>query len=197
MLNEEQIEKYADVMIWGMEKERRCRGGRFKKGDIVQVKFDIAALLLAEAIHRKLIERGRNVYMKCINSHTTECDFYSLATPKQLKFVGLWEDVYFNNLNGSIYISAPDSLTHLKDVDPKKMATFSVARKSLKEIIDDRESKGLYGWTVCCFPTKELAKQFNQEERRALAQHLRRPPRPPRGTRPSRHEGPPPHRKAP
>lgn len=49
--------------------------------------------------------------------------------------------------------------------------------------------------------TKELAVQFDQEERKALAEHLRHPPRPPRwgkrlrgGEPPPRHEGPPPAR---
>ena len=40
--------------------------------------------------------------------------------------------------------------------------------------------------------TKELAQNFNQEERRGLAEHLKRPPRPPDGNRlPQRGEQPP------
>jgi len=159
MLNNEQIEKYADVMIWGMETERRCRSGRFKKGNIVQIRFDIAAIKLAEAIHRKLTERGINVFAKCLSSETMEYDFYNLADTKQLKFVGPWEETYFNSLNGSIFLSAPASLTHLKDIDPKRMATMSVARKHLRDIMNDREAQGLFGWTLCSFPTDELAKQ--------------------------------------
>jgi uncharacterized membrane protein len=38
--------------------------------------------------------------------------------------------------------------------------------------------------------TKELAKQFNQEERKALAEHLRHPPPPPPGTGPPGTPGP-------
>lgn len=39
--------------------------------------------------------------------------------------------------------------------------------------------------------TIELAKQFNQEERNALAEHLRHPPPPPLDRRPPHHERPP------
>ncbi|MBE0427467.1 MAG: periplasmic heavy metal sensor [Nitrospirae bacterium] len=45
--------------------------------------------------------------------------------------------------------------------------------------------------------TKELAKQFSQEERKALAEHLNRSPRPPRDSRPPDNEGPPLQRKIP
>jgi aminopeptidase len=158
-INKEQIEKYADVMIWGMETARKCRGGRFKKGDVVLVKFDILAMELAEAIHRKLMGRGANVLMKCLTNETMEYDFYNLADTKQLKFVGPWEETYCESLNGSIFLSAPASLTHLKDIDPKRMSTAAVSRKHLRDILNERESKGLYGWTLCGFPTKELAKQ--------------------------------------
>lgn len=41
--------------------------------------------------------------------------------------------------------------------------------------------------------TVELARQFDQEERKVLAHHLRRPPRPPRDSRPPRHARPPQH----
>jgi len=76
MLNKEQIEKYADVMVWGM---MEARTGRFKKGDIVHIRFDISAVELAEAIHRKLMSRGINVIVKCLSSETIEYDFYNIS----------------------------------------------------------------------------------------------------------------------
>jgi uncharacterized membrane protein len=45
--------------------------------------------------------------------------------------------------------------------------------------------------------TKELAKQLNQEERRALAEFLRHPPPPPHELGPPTKAGPPPHREGP
>jgi aminopeptidase len=63
------------------------------------------------------------------------------------------------NLNGSIYLYAPASLTHLRDVDPKRIAVATVARKVLKDILDKRDSEGTFGWTLCMMPTPELATQ--------------------------------------
>jgi aminopeptidase len=65
----------------------------------------------------------------------------------------------YQKLNGGIYLHAPDSLTHLADVDSNKIGKAAVARKSLKDILDRREETGKFSWTLCLFPTAELAKQ--------------------------------------
>jgi len=156
MLTKKQIENYADVMIWGLT---TARTGKFKKGDIIAVRYYRLATKLAEAIHAKLVERGFNVVVRCLSSDAIDHDFYKLANNKQLTFVGPWEEAYLKSLNGSIFLSAPSSLTHMKDIDPKKMAKSAVARKFLGDVTDKREAEGLFGWTLCTFPTEELAKQ--------------------------------------
>lgn len=156
MLTKKQIDNYADVMLWGLT---TARAGRFKKEDIVAVRYYNPALSLAEAIHTRLLEWGLNPVMKRFNSDKIEYDFYTLSNNKQLTFIGPWEEVYFNSLNGNIFINAPTSLTNLKDVDPKKMAKASVSRKFARDIMTKREAEGLFGWTLCTFPTEELAKQ--------------------------------------
>lgn len=156
MLTKKQIENYADVMMWGLT---TARTGRFKKGDIITVKYYNSALSLAEAVYVRLLERGFNPIMKRFGSDVMDKAFYTLANNKQLTFVGPWEKSYYNSLNGSMFINAPTSLTNLKDVDPKKMAKAAVAMKFVRNIITKREAEGLFGWTLCTFPTDELAKQ--------------------------------------
>jgi aminopeptidase len=63
------------------------------------------------------------------------------------------------NLNGRIFLRAPQSLVHLKDVDPAKIGRFLVSRKPLRDILDRREEQGLASWTLCTLPTEELALQ--------------------------------------
>jgi len=41
----------------------------------------------------------------------------------------------------------------------KKIGKAAVARKALKDILDRREETGKFSWTLCLFPTAELAKQ--------------------------------------
>ena len=65
----------------------------------------------------------------------------------------------FQDINGRIFLRAPDSLTHLKNVDPLRIGKVLVARKPLREILDKREEQGHYSWTLCTLPTEELARQ--------------------------------------
>jgi len=156
MLTRKQTEKYADVMIWGLKKARRLK---YKKNDIISLGYELAALPLAESIYHKLIGEGFNVIARAFINETMEYSYYSQAVKKQLSFVGPWEETYCGSLNGSINLYAPENLTHLKDIDPKKMSTAALARKPLREILNKREAKGQFSWTLCTFPTEAPAKQ--------------------------------------
>jgi aminopeptidase len=156
MLTKKQIENYADVMMWGLT---TARTGKFKKGDIIVVTFDSLATKLAEAIHIRIMDTGMHPVMKHLSSEIVEYNFYNKANNKQLVFVAPWLEKYAEALNGSIYLNAPQSLTHLKDIDPKKIGKSAVASRPIRDIMDVRDEKGLFGWTLCVFPTEELAKQ--------------------------------------
>ena len=155
-LNQSQLEKYADTLVWGVE---TARGKNFKPYEVIMVRFDTAAVNLAECVYRKLIQRKINVIARAMGTPTMEKDFFIFSDKKQRSFVNAGEKEMFGNLNGNIFISAPTSLTHLKDVDPKKIGEVSVARKPLRKIIEHREELGKFGWTLCTFPTDELAKR--------------------------------------
>lgn len=88
-----------------------------------------------------------------------EYNFYKKANTKQLMFQAPWEKETCESVNASIFLNAPDSLTHLRDIDSKKIGKAAVARKPLRDILREREEKGDYGWTLCTLPTEELAKQ--------------------------------------
>ena len=158
MLTKLQLERYADVMVWAVMEERR---GKFKKGDIVRVKFELPAMSLAEEIQIRLLDKGMHASMRPLISDNMERNFYEHASNKQLSFVMPWEETAVNSVNGNIFILAPTSLTHLKDIDPAKMAKKSVAGKHLSDILYDREMAGKFGWTVCSFPTEALAEKAN------------------------------------
>lgn len=149
------IERYAEVMRWAAH----YTNPNLKKGSIVLLRFDIEGLKLAEIIHRLLVKDGYNVVPRMIMSHVMEKDFFTYATSQQLTFISPGEKEFVENLNSNIYIHAPSSLTHLKGVDTSKQAEFSKARKFLRDIMQKRESKKLFGWTLCTYPTQELAKQ--------------------------------------
>ena len=47
MLNDRHLERYADVLLWGLKTSRQKH---FKKGDVVLIQYDHAALKLAELL---------------------------------------------------------------------------------------------------------------------------------------------------
>ncbi|MCX7905307.1 MAG: aminopeptidase [Elusimicrobiales bacterium] len=154
-MKENYIEKYALVMRWACY----YTNPNLRKGSTVLLRFDLDGLKLAEYIYRFLIEDGLNVIPRMILTPTMERDFYTYASVEQLRFVPKGEKEFFENLNSNIYIHAPSSLTHLKGIDTSKQAEFAKARKFLRDIMQMREAKKLFGWTLCTYPTNELAKQ--------------------------------------
>lgn len=155
VLSNLQLEKYADVLIWGL---KTARSG-FKKYDTVLLRCDIDGLPLGEIVYEKLIKLGYNVVFKALPTPKMERDFYSLSDESQRKFIPAGEKEFYENLNGNIYIHAPASLTHLKGIDTKRQSQFAIARKFLRDIMQKRESAGHFGWTLCTYPTQQLAKQ--------------------------------------
>ncbi|HDR13921.1 MAG TPA: aminopeptidase [Desulfobacteraceae bacterium] len=151
MLSEKYLGRYADVLIWGL---KTARSGRFKKGDIVVLRGDPAAMALVEKVYGRVLELGMNAVVRIGGTPAMEQMFYEKTNSRQLKFIAPGEDVLNNAVNGSVYFHAPASLTHLAGVDPVRIAKAAVARKPLRDIIMRREEQGVFGWTLCAVPTE-------------------------------------------
>lgn len=170
MLSKTQIDKYSDVLLWGLKTARK---GGFKKHEIVLLRFDLPAIHFAETIQRKLLEMGMNPILRQGLTPTMEHNFYDKADSNQLIFMAPGEKELCKGLNGSIYLHAPESLTHLSDIDSKRIGKAAVARKPLRDILQKREDSGAYGWTLCAFPTEELARQAKLPLRQYANQIIR------------------------
>lgn len=149
------LERYGDVLLWAL---RKARKGVYKKKDVVLIRFDVAALRLAEVLHAKVLDMGLHPVLRLGLTPAMERHFFEKGDEKQLTFHPPGEKELYEKLNGAVYIHAPESLTHLGEVDPKKIAKTLIARKALKDILDKREELGRFGWTLCIFPTASLAK---------------------------------------
>ena len=154
MLSETYLQKYADVLVWGLI---TARAGRFRKGDIVSIHYESAATPLAEALYKNIIKMGLNAVLRYGMSSSMEKTFYVESGLKQLKFIPPGDKEFYAGLNGGIHLRAPESLTHLKEADPKRIGAVALSRKHLRDILRDREEKGLYGWTSCMMATEAMA----------------------------------------
>lgn len=156
VLTTAELEKYADVLLWGLKTARKSK---FKKGDIILIQYENPALPLAEILFKKIVAIGMHPVQRMGLTFGMEKSFFKEADDKQLVFIPPGEKELYENVNGRIFLRAPESLTHLKDIDPARIGTVLVSRKPLKDILDKREEQGFYSWTLCTFPTHELARQ--------------------------------------
>jgi len=162
-----QLETYADTLLWGLTAERKRP---LKRGDVIIVRVQLDAIPLAEVVHRKLIERGLNVVFRYLPNPVIEKDFYQLSDKAQRVFVNAGEKEFYESSNGLIALNSPASLTHLKAVDPKRIAEVAIAKRPLRKIWDRREEQGHFSWTLCTYPTAELAKNARLSMRDYAAQ---------------------------
>jgi len=163
MFSSRQLERYADVLLWGLEK---ARTKAFKKGDIVLVRFNQRATGLAELLQVRLLDRRLHPMMRMLATDRMEFDFFSHADADQLGFIAPGEKEMVNSLNGTVFLNAPESLTHLQSVDSRKITTAMIARKPLRDILTRREENGHFGWTLCSFTTPQLARHAGMSQKR-------------------------------
>ena len=154
MLTDRQLKRYADVLLWGLT---TARSKPFKKGDVVLVLFNLDAIRLAEILESRILERGLNPVRRLNPTPEMEKNFFGLANRRQLIFDPPGEAELYRNLNGSIFLHAPASITHLSTIDPKKISRFTLSKKFLRDILEEREQAGRFSWTLCMLPTAELA----------------------------------------
>ena len=166
VLSTVQLEKYADTLIWGL---KTARPG-FKKYDTILVRCDLEGRELGEILHRKLVQAKYNVVFRFMTSPLLERDFYMYSDAAQRKFIAAGTGELYKSLNGSVYIYAPSSLTHLKGIDTKRQSETALAGRFLRDIMTKNEEQGKFGWTLCCYPTEELAKQARLSVKEYAAQ---------------------------
>jgi aminopeptidase len=170
VLTEKQLNRYADVLLWGLQ---TARARQAAKNDLVLVRFDLKAVRLAEILYAKLLKAGAHPLMRMNPTSSMEHDYYTLANDKQLVYIAPGEEALFAGLNGSISIYAPESLTHLGKIDPKRIGRAAVAKKKLRDLLDKREAQGEFSWTLCIYPTAELAKHVRITQKSYSAQVVR------------------------
>lgn len=154
MFTAEQLNNYAEVLLWGM---KAARGNKFSPGEIVLIRYDLGGQKLAEILFEKLLTQGLNPIPRITISSKMEQAFFEKANSSQLTFIPPGDEELVKNLNGTISLLSPESLTHLQEIEPERIGKTVLAKKKLRDILDLREQQGLFGWTLCLLTTPELA----------------------------------------
>ena len=149
------LSRYADVLLWGLQ---TARSKRFKKGDIILVRYHLPALDLAEILQVRLLDMGMHPVLRLSPTPVMEQNFFGRADDGQLSFIAPGEMELYRSLNGSIFLHAPESITHLSGIDAARISRRAVTLKPQRDILDKRDAEGHFGWTLCMLPTAELAR---------------------------------------
>lgn len=154
MFTTEELDNYADILIWGLKTSRRTP---FASGDVVLLRFDLPAMPLAETVYAHLLDLRLHPVLRLNPTTRMEKSFYDLSSYNQLVFQAPGEQELMERLNGVVSLLAPEELTHLAGINPEDIALTQVARKPLRDIMQHREEEGMLGWTLCLYPTPALA----------------------------------------
>ena len=108
-------------------------------GQLVRLVGDPVALPLLEAVYERLIQQGAHVSMRCVPDSLQEI-FFEHANQQQLEYVNPLDIEEVKTIDASIGLWAETNTKALTNVDPKRQATRSSARKPVLKIFMERAS---------------------------------------------------------
>ena len=170
MFTKTQLERYADVLLWGLKTARKAS---LNEGEIFLVRYNLPAIKLAEILQARLLDMGMNPVMRADATPVMERQFFKISGQQQLVFQPPGEKIFYRHLNGSIFLHAPEAITHLSHIDSNKIAQAAIARKYIRDILEKREEQALFSWTLCVYPTKALAKHAGLSQKAYTSQIIK------------------------
>ena len=157
MLTQKEINDYADIMVWALEKAGGETGKSFKKGDQITLTFPRYAYDFAEIVYEKCVKKGWNVRTITNPSPKMQKAFYTHSDDNQLTFLPEWQKDIMKETAGSIHIIGDEDLLNLASVDTKKIATAIRSKKAIRDIRNKNEQDGEYAWTLGLWASQDIA----------------------------------------
>jgi aminopeptidase len=154
-----QLDRLAEVLVWALQTARAHAGpgGRYEPGDTVLLPYDSYASAAAERVYARLLQLGLNVVVQPNPHFKMDQLYYQHAEQHQLEHLPEWRKAKAADMEGLIALRAPESLTYLKDCDPKKVNVTSKIGRELRNLQTAKELQGKFGWTLTVLPTPILA----------------------------------------
>jgi aminopeptidase len=147
-MRDPRLDKLADVLV--------NYSTQVKRGQLVRLYGDPIAMPLLEALYEKCILAGAHVVFQCAPDSLGDL-FFAHASPAQLKYVSPIARYTMQKIDVSIGLWAETNTRAMSNVDPKKQAAASAARKPLFHIFMKRAAAGTLKWCGTLFPTPASA----------------------------------------
>ena len=127
-----------------------------KPGDVVAIQGDASTAPLMRECYRAALRRGAFVYVDARIDSLAEI-FYAEANPDQLKWVSPFAKFKFTKADALISFWGEENTKALTNVDPKRLAATSSARKAVNKIYMDRSASGALRWVGTQWPCNASA----------------------------------------
>ncbi len=124
---------------------------KLKPGDVVSINGEAIAAPLIRECYRQVLRCGAFVVCDITLDSLAEI-FYAEANNKQLKWLSPFAKHKLQKIDASLGIWADENTKGLSNVDPKRMAKASAARKPLSKIFMDRSASGALRWVGTQWP---------------------------------------------
>jgi aminopeptidase len=111
-----------------------------KKGDVVRIRMPSVAEPLALAIYKEVLGAGGHPFIRLVPEECAEL-MAKHGSTAQLRYLSPYDKDEFSTINVDIAAWANRNTRAMTNVDPKKQATMSKARRPLLEIAMARMSK--------------------------------------------------------
>jgi aminopeptidase len=135
-----------------------------EKGQTVFIGGPAFAQELFQALYIESIKAGAHVLVNPKLDGIRESRF-KYGTKEQFQYVSKFEEMLFKDFNRLIEIRADYNTRSYSNIDPKKLATFMNVpkRKELREIQENRVSRGEQKWIVIPYPCNAYAQEANMD----------------------------------
>jgi aminopeptidase len=155
------LRKYADVMV-----NFALHGGKgVKKGEVVYLGTPQAGLPLAREIYKTILAAGAHPLLR-VGDDACRLAFLQDASDAQLSF---YPEKYWKGLAGTvdhlIHVLAEEDPLLLKSCDPKNIFRASNSAKPFRDMLDKKEDRGDFSWTLCLYGTPGMAREAGLSER--------------------------------
>jgi len=125
---------------------------RLKKGQLLRISGEPAALPLIKATYAEAVNVGAHPYV-VLNIADNHEYMLKHGSDEQIKFYPAHFEMEYKKMDAYLGIWGGDNTCYLNGVDPKKQSHHRLARKKLSDIFHKRAGAGELAWVGTQFPT--------------------------------------------
>lgn len=129
-----------------------------KKGDVVYLKAETSTEPLIKSFYREIVKKGAHPVLGLFLPESSEY-MAKYGSKEQLEFLPNFDIERAKTMTAYIYIDSSINVKSLTNIDHTKLAVMKKAALPLREIMNERETAGLFRWSLCPYPNYSMAQE--------------------------------------